>query len=46
MEVQGSEAIMVLLEAGKKPPTSLMQLFFLVFHDAVQPYNKVMVDVG
>lgn len=33
-------------EAGKKQPTSLMQLVFLVFRAAIQPYNKIMVGVG
>lgn len=33
-------------EAGKKQPTGLKQLVFLVFHAAVQPYNKIMVGVG
>lgn len=30
----------------KNQPTSLMQLVFLVFHAAIQPYNEIMVGVG
>lgn len=33
-------------EAGKMQSTSLMQLVFLVFHAAIQPYNKIVVGVG